>query len=125
MDPHVILSDKMCPKLEISTSEDAVAKAVIALLQTKHYCLMLGAYLWFGNACHPNITYAVYILYCFQANPSPNHWNVLLRLLLGTNSGVAPEHFLEGSTTIPNFWNFWNRQDISWYVRKGGQAKDN
>ncbi len=82
MDPHIVLSEKMCPKIEIGMSEVdiASAKAVIALMQMKLYRSMLGACSWIANTCHPAIAYVVDVLQHLQANRGPDHWGALLWL---------------------------------------------
>jgi len=50
-------------------------------MKEKPYHEALGSYMWAQVTTHPNITFTLSVLSCFQANPSPAHWKVMLHLL--------------------------------------------
>lgn len=81
MDPHITLSESMCPKVEVGMSDGDIttAKSTMVFIQMKPYRSMLGACSWITNTCHPDIVYTVHILQSYQSNPGLDHcWTALL-----------------------------------------------
>ena len=51
------------------------------VMNDKPYHLILGSVMWEQLATHPDLSFPVSLLACFQANPGIEHWNVLVHVI--------------------------------------------
>ena len=65
------LNSNMSPKTDSEKKE----------MRDKPYRLILGSVMWGQLATHPDLSFTVSLLTCFQANPGVEHWNALMHVI--------------------------------------------
>ena len=68
----------------------------------KPYRSVLGSVMWGQLATHPDLSFSVSLLACFQANPGIKHWNALMHVVYIKNTldyGLTYSHDAELSPT--------------------------
>ena len=72
--PGIDISNDLFPK----TKEDWL------FMTDKPCCSALGGLIWAQVAMHPDLSYAINMLACFQMNPCPGHWKALMPMCMVT-----------------------------------------
>ena len=62
---------------EMSPKTDSERREMV----DKPYCLILGSVMWGQLATCPDLSFAVSLLACFQANPGVKHWKALMHII--------------------------------------------